>query len=365
LLIRRRTHIALICFLALTQAVALISPVRATPGSLTSLSDEDGELDSIVVTTLAFYADAFPEILFVALPSGDGWLTSFATFLALLGDRAQNLDYEHPAQLRKDLLYVTKARVQAMLRAGESSSSLFRVAADGSAPREYLCAMTVNPSGVASDDEVATRHLLGIFQADAPRYAVPKNQRLDHRHHLEYVLDHEIFHCLDALYNRPIPMSSDERTTAYFHFLNENGADAFALAMHIKRYGQGSEYSGRLAHIRGLSLFWGDPGHFTYDSARRILERENDDLTQMSISDILSLAASVRDRVAPTFGDFLEYELAATEASRALEDGFEPLCRNMHEQRDDSGLSIRDRLLLTSCTCYATVFRVSLSVSQD
>jgi hypothetical protein len=194
---------------------------------------------------------------------------------------------------------------------------------------------------------------------------VRKNQRLDHRRHLEYVLDHEIFHCLDALYNRPIPMSRDKRTTEYFHFLNENGADAFALAMQIKRCGRGSKYPERLAHIRGLSLFWGDPGHFTFDAARQILEREKNEFEQMSVRDVLALAASIRDRVAPTFRDFLEYESAAMEASRLLEDGFEPGCRNMLEQQRDRVLSIRDRLLLTSCTCYATVFGPSLRVPQD
>ena len=122
----------------------------------------------------------------------------------------------------------------------------------------------------------------------------------------------------------------------------------------------------KLGHAaRNVGLFWGDPGHFTFDAARQILEREKNQFEQMSVREILALAASIRDRVAPTFRDFLEYESAAMEASRLLEDGFEPGCRNMLEQRRDRVLSIRDRLLLTSCTCYATVFGVSLSISQD
>lgn len=357
LLVMRRTLFVLISFLALTLGVFTRTPACARSDGLMSASETDSELDSIVVERLAFYAAVFPEILFVALPAGDAWLTSFASFLALLGNQAHNLDYEHPSHLREHLLYVTKARMQAMLRAGESSSSLFQVGADGIAERKYLCAITVNPTGVASDDDVATSHLLGVFRDDASRYTVQKNQRLDHRHHLAYVIDHEIFHCLDALYNRPIPMSSDERTTKYFHFLNENGADVFALAMHLRRHGQLSEFPARLSYIRGLSLFWRDPGHFTYDSTRQMLERENDDLTQMSVRDILALAASIRDQVAQTFDDYVAFELAASEVADLLKEESDMLCREQREkQSNDRGISIADRLLSVSCVCYARVF---------
>lgn len=159
-------------------------------------TEKQGELDSLVVKKLAFYAQAFPEILFVALPAGDAWLDSFLTLVVLLGDHATDLDYEHPSHAREDLLYVAKARVQAMLRAGESSSSLFRVGADGLAKRENLCAITVNPCGVAKDDDVATWHLLEDLGPDRTPDVVLQERHLDYRHHLEYVLDSHAEHIL-------------------------------------------------------------------------------------------------------------------------------------------------------------------------
>ena len=365
LLIMLGPSFALTSFFALTLGIFTFSPACARSDDMMRAAEMDSALDSIVVERLGFYADVFPEILFVALAAGDAWRSSFSIFLALLGDQAKNLDYEHPSHLREDLLYVTKARVQAMLRARESSSSLFKVATDGLAERKYLCVITVNPTDVARDDDAATQHLLGVLQEDQRGHAVQKNQRLDHRHHLEYVLDHEIFHCLDALYIRPIPMSSDERTTEYFHFLNENGADAFAVAMHLKRHGKRSAYPHRLSYIRGLSLFWGDPGHFTYNAIRHVLGSEDDDLRQMTVRDILTLSASIRDQVVGTYEDYVAYELGATEAANVLQEWFALPCRDLRNQHSNhNSISMTDRLLWTSCDCYTTVFGRSSAPSD-
>jgi len=290
----------------------------ATQASPTSCSPARAQvLNSIVDRQLEMYRSRFPEIEFVLLSGRDQHEQRMVELIWLLGDDAANLDYEHPPELREDLLAVSLARVAIMLRQRSSSSALFQVGKNGQAQRAQLCVLTLDACNIARDSQQATLHMLTIPEKEFAR--IPESQYLDADHHLEFVVDHEIHHCLMSHRGEPIPMSRRERWPDYMQRRNETAADAYGLAMHILKYGTDSNYVRTLIAIRGLSLLTGDPDHYTSAAMgatlRHLCARAE---PGPDIDRALAVAVMARDRFDDGYEGYLKYRYAAFQAMGRL-----------------------------------------------
>lgn len=302
----------------LVLAVGVRSAWAAEDGAAPQPPRGDGP-QAIADRTIRFYNDTYPDILFVQLPGGEQQEGSGVALSLLLGHAADNLDYEHPPSLREDLLYLSIQRVLMMLRHNASSSALFRVGEGSVSTRKHLCAITLDPYRVAGNALRSTAHLLDF--PDEQIVLIPPARRLDPHSHLQFVLDHEAFHCLDALYNAPIPMSKKRYWSQYMLFRNEHAADAYAVAMHIARQGGVTPYAGNLLRIRGLSLYNADPDHFTCAAIEQVLAIRTSELLRMGTDVMLRLGAQVREKVVPGYEGYLAYRVAALAAIERLDVG--------------------------------------------
>lgn len=274
-------------------------------------------LNAIVDRKLEIYRSHFPEIQFVVLSARDRHEQGMAELLRLLGDGAANLDYEHPPGLRADLLAVSLARVAIMLRNHLSSSALFQAGQNGQAQRRQLCVLTLDVCNLASDSRQATFNMLPIPEQEFER--MPDRQHLDADLHMEYVIDHEVHHCLKAHRGEPIPMSMHEHWSDYMQRRNETAADAYGLAMHILKYGTDSQYVSTLIAIRGLSLLAGDPDHYTTGAMgatlRHLCKRPD---PGPDIDRSLAIAARIRETFIQGYEDYLKFRYAAFQAMSRL-----------------------------------------------
>ncbi len=281
---------------------------RSTVHSV-GVESKEQMVQRIVDQKIQFYNNAFREILLVQLPGGGSWLESALAFKQLLGQEATNPDYEHPPEAREDLLYVSTRRVLFMLQANASSSALFRVGTEAAAKRTHLCVITLDPAAVARDDATATSHLLDCPPKMLAR--IPKALRLNHRDYLQFVIDHEAFHCIDALYNGPIPMSEKEYWGQYMMFRNEHGGDAYAIAVHIARHGRVTPFVENLTRIRSLCLFNAAPEHLTRGALRAVADLDPATLAGAGPREVLAVADRVREQVVPDYPGYLAYRAAA------------------------------------------------------
>lgn len=312
-------------------------------------------LEQIVTQRVAFYNKAFPQLQFVRLRGGPGAHTEFARLQELLGRGAASMDYEHPADLRGTLLQAVMGRVQIMLDERAASASLFRVGDSAQASQPYLCVLTLDAGMVAHSDAQATRHLLDLSEHTFGR--VHPSNYLDDEAHLAFVVDHEVYHCLDAFYNGPVPMSTRTYAAPFAFFRNENGADAFGVAMHLREHGRATAYTGNLLRIRALALLSADPNHFTHAAIRRVLQRDPRRLRAMTPLEMVGIATQVRDAVAADYRQYVQFRIAAIKASRALGgtvDVSDQATRALASARDDP--AVTNRLFYRALSSYRQLF---------
>lgn len=274
-----------------------------------------GDVETFITARLAAYAEAFPQVQFERF-LGPRSLAETRRLLALVGADGSNLDYEHTSDLRAALLEVNLQRVQYMLSEGEASASMYRRGPSGSAERAYVCALTLDPAAVAADHVSATRHMLPVSSAEFSRLS--ERHFLDPRAHLSFVIDHELYHCLDALFNGPIPMGEDETVAEFAAHRNEHGADAFAIAIHIKEHGRPTEYVQKMLRLRTLALVAEDVNHYTPASIRGVLETHEARVESMDLVQLFAYATRVRDRAVPDIASYRQYRKAAALACDAL-----------------------------------------------
>lgn len=304
--------------LVLLLAAALLACFSATRAAAEARADQ-GAVSApqrAVDERLLHYNSAFPDILFVQLPGGEEWVESSRTFQDLLGGGdAANLDYEHPPELREDLLTVSVGRVLSMLRHNATSSALFRVGEDSAATRDHVCVITLDPHAAAGDDDLATAHLLDVPPQLLER--IPPHYQLDRTRFLRFLIDHEVFHCLDARYLGPIPMSDREHWGPYMLYRNENGADAYAAAMHLAEGGDPG-FLDNLIRIRALCLYSADPEHATCGALRAAASLDRRSMAGLSPWEVLRLAHRIRMQVVPDYAGYLRYRAAACQAMRDI-----------------------------------------------
>lgn len=286
---------------------------QATAGDVMA----DVTLAGIIDERRRFYNDTFTDIQFVVLQGGIAWYEDMEALDILLGQGPSSLDYEHPAELREDLMYVSRARVEMMLMEDMPSASLFRTD-EPMGWREKICVITINPERVAGDDRAATYFLLSGF--DEIRGRIRADRHLDRHAFLRFIFDHEAYHCLESNYIGPQPMSHLEHWAGYHDYRHENGADAFAVGMHIQRQGSKTAFVDAIGSIRGLSLFCEDCNHWTPDAIGRIADAGG--LVDMDAMALVRYATDLRDEVVTDYNTYLVYLSSATQACRQLRGGF-------------------------------------------
>lgn len=307
-----------VCFFLPTRPVRAADEAQAqsvrSPDTATAARRK--QLDKIVLSRLAFYAGQFPDVDFVVLDSAGGVAANMEALARVIGQDPVPLDYEHPEELRRALLYATLWRVELLLGTDVGSSTLFRPGTNAAAKRESVCVVTLNPWAIARNDQAATLHFLDLPE---PYLApIPPRHHLDHVAHLRFALDHEIYHCLDSLYNGPMPMSYLEHWDDYMMRKDEAGADAFAVIMNIAEHGRRTAYARTLQNIRGLALLADDPNHDTYATVGAVLQMDPAALAKTDVRERFRLATAVRNRTVGTYADYLRYAAAAFSVMESL-----------------------------------------------
>jgi len=270
--------------------------------------------------SIQFYNAHYSDIRFIRLRGGDDWIRDLVRVQLLMGNNARCLDYAHPPDLRKDLLTVSVMRVQWMLQNSFSSAALFAVGEDGTADRANLCVITLDPEAAPSSDRDATRAMLDLPDEVFARMAAVRY--LDHDQHLEFVFDHEAYHCLDSYYNGPAPMSDKRYAGEYRFFHNEQGADAYGISMNLRRHGRITRHAENMLRVRALSLLNGDPNHNTYKAVAQVLRHDPTALGRLTPRQAFDLAGRIRTQVLPGYDDYVAYRAAAFQAMQEL--GLEP-----------------------------------------
>ncbi|QKT03905.1 hypothetical protein HUS23_08790 [Ectothiorhodospiraceae bacterium 2226] len=260
---------------------------------------------------LGSYAALYPDMRFVNLTGGDATWADLTRLRTLLGPEPVNLDYEHPEDLRETLMRASLGRIHLMLTHQVPSAALFQADRPRDPP-DLVCVLTIDPCQAGADDLAATRQLLNL--PDGEFGNVPEAAYLRKEDFLEFVVDHEVYHCLKAHTVGPQPMSGKPLWAGYHHHLDEKGADAYALARHIKERGRITAFAENVQRIRNLALYTLDPDHFTCDAIERVLALPVDELAARNEHELLELANDLRAELDPGYPGYLAYIASAIEA---------------------------------------------------
>jgi hypothetical protein len=318
--------------LVLATSLGLTASVTAVEGTACTAAEQPGagveqgrgkgashgrgpSLDQMFSDRLEHYSGEFPDILFVKLGGAENWAQDLVTIAVLLGPEPASLDYEHPPEVREELMTLSFARLRLMLRHKAPSASLFR-AADPSGRARAVCVITVDPETIAHDDGTATGHLLSLPPGHDGR--VPTDLELPHRVYLNFVIDHEIFHCLSSRHNGPQPQSFKPLWADFWHFREENGADAFAIAMHTRRHGQFGRFADNLKRLRATAIVAGDTNHWTYRALDTVMQDDPSGIATLSIAEVFEYATAIRDALVPDYDAYLRYVRSADIAMERL-----------------------------------------------
>ncbi len=250
-----------------------------------------------------YYNRAYADILFIHLNPACAWAGDYDAFTQALGPDATNMDYAHPPAVRKDLLDLSLARVRWMLDHREPSASLFKRAGHNGSTKSLICTITLEADDFARNDRVATESMLDLDARLLSRVA-PRHY-LDFLDQIRFTIDHEAYHCLDAVRNGPMPMSQLEHYDHYYAFRNENGADAYAAMMHARNYGRVTGFIENMQRIRALTILNNDLQHYTVAALEHVLATPLNELMVPLDSGIVALATRIEDEVMPSYDQFI------------------------------------------------------------
>lgn len=307
-IIKKASYILLsMCFFVLNTAVN----AQEASGS----SEATQLTRSLIKQKLEEYQDLYPDILFLHFEGGNELLDEMTALDLVLGYQPRSMDYEHPPHLREDLLIVSVERIIQMLRYQAPSASLFQ-ADTPLGWQQYVCVITLAPDNMATSSLQATGYLLAL--PDQIINSIPGHMQLLPEDYLEFVVDHEAYHCLKSMYVGPQPLSHKEFWADYQHFLEEQSADSYALAMHIKNRGEMSSFGKNLQRIRCLSLYGADPAHLTSKALGLVLSMPLASITSMTANDVFALANRIKQKLTIDYDDYVQYLSASVQAMQTL-----------------------------------------------
>ena len=262
-----------------------------------------------------YYRHLYPEISFLILQGGDETVDDMLALGLLLGFQPKSLDYEHPPELREDLMIVSVNRILLMLQSKMPSASLFMADAP-LVSQEKICVLTINPDEIASDSIQATRHLSNLPEKFIQK--VPEDLQLQSGDYLMFVIDHEVYHCLQSMYVGPQRMSQKELWGEYNGFLDEQGADAYALGMNINTRREIQSFAENILRVRGVALYSGDTGHLTCKALQQIVKVPVEDLAEMSANEIFDMANQIKERMTISYDEYIQYLASSVYAMKDL-----------------------------------------------
>lgn len=277
--------------------------------------NEVDSLNTILDEKIEFYRDLYPDIAFVVLQGGKESLDDMMTLDLVLGYQPQSLDYEHPPELREDLMFASAERIWMMLRSRLSSASAFK-ADKPLGWQELICVLTINPQASAADSIMATQDLLSFSHKAIQK--IPNEMRLQPDDYLAFVVDHEIYHCLKSINVGPQLMSKKELWAGYNNYHEEQGADAYALAMHIKFRDDKSNFAKNILRIRGMGLYNADPDHLTYKALEEVLKAPSEQIVGMSAKEIFYLANTIKKRLTLSYDAYLQHLSSVAQAMKEI-----------------------------------------------
>jgi len=295
----------------LTAAMTLAVNAQSAPDA----DDKSSSLDSLLNEKLEFYRQLYPEISFMILKGGDELVADMMALDIALGHKPSSLDYEHPPKLREDLMMASANRIVYMLQYSMPSASLFK-ADTPLGWQESLCVLTINPVEIAADSIRATQSLLDLPQDFIKE--ISDDLRLQPTDYLEFVIDHEIYHCLHSMYIGPQTMSQKESWGDYNHYLNEQGADAYALGMHIKIHLGAQSFAKNILRVRGMSLYSADPDHLTCKALQQAFKIPAEDMAKMSAKEVFDTAKQIQQRLTISYDEYIQYLASSIEAMKLL-----------------------------------------------
>ena len=269
------------------------------------------EIYSSIQQKLDFYNKEFPDIQFVHLKNGE-WEKSLQALELFIGYQATSLDYEHPKDLREELLFATVAKIQMMLVNKITSSYLFRVGQLPVASSKHVCIITLDPKTTVYNDEVSTQYFV-----DLPKEvirSIPLQSHIDNQKHLNFIIDHEAFHCIDTYKFGGIPMSNKAYSTRYDTYKRESQADMFAVAMNTHRHRTVTRCSNNMKMLRGLTLINGEPQHYSIEAMQLIIDHSLNKIVDSNPTEIVSLVKNIYKENLPSYANYMEYRVAAINA---------------------------------------------------
>lgn len=280
-----------------------------------SFKDNDTVL-SIISDRVASYNNTYPEIHFIHLAGSSNEYLDFVRVLRLLGTEPQPLDYEHSADLREDLLDVTMHRLKLMLHTSNVSATLFRVSEDSVLERKNLCLITLNPDDFATSGQVAVENLLNL-----PAETISKihtARKLDNIDYLQFVLNHEMFHCVDTYLHGGQRMVGDNFSAEYDLVRRESVADAFAMAVHIKNHKGITSFARNFLHMRALWIYSNSPHHCTYETVIAVLNHEQELVKSKDYSMLAEFANRITNETAGNYSNFVSNHAAELGAAKSM-----------------------------------------------
>ena len=303
----------LVCIALCLTVVASVSGSNAQNEAYPA--SENDHLQALLKKKLQYYRAQYSEILILNLEGGVDFPADMVALDLVLGFQPVSLDYEHPPELRKDLMVVSFERIISMLRFQAPSAALFK-ADNPLGWQEHVCVLTIDPLKIAADSNTASQHLLSL-PPEAIQH-MPRDFKLRPGDYLEFVIDHEIYHCLKSMYVGPQRRSHKQFWAEYNQFIEEQGADAYALGMHIKLRGEISPFTNNIRRIRGMSLYNADPDHLTCKALGRVLELPVEDLVGMSANQIFELATRIKGQLTIEYEEYLRHLASAVQAMKEL-----------------------------------------------
>lgn len=279
-------------------------------------ASEPSELQHIIDNKIRYYNERYPDIRFMHIDGGKDWHGELIAVLTMLGDQPVAMDYDHPPELRKDVIEVSIERLRRMLQYDIVSATLFSTGEHSLIERPYLCTITLNPGAFVADDATATQYMLDI--SDEVMGKVHPARYLDHREHLRFTLDHEAYHCIDSYLHGGVPMSQETLGGQYHLFRRESVADAYAMAMHIREKGAISRYARNITHFRAMWLFTDSPNRCTFETIREVLLEDPDFIRELSDEEIIDLAIEIRNLAVRPYQGYLTQRATALQAAKIL-----------------------------------------------
>jgi len=273
------------------------------------------KINQAIKKKLDYYNQTFPYIQFVHLKNGE-WEKSLQALELFIGYQATSLDYEHPKELREDLLYATVSKIQMILINKISSSYLFKVGEMPVASKPHTCVITLDPATNVLTNQAATQYFIDLPLETLK--SLPEKSYLDKDQHLDFIIDHEAFHCLDSYHYGGIPMSKKAFSTRYDCFKREIQADMFAIAMHIRRNKKITRYANNIMTIRAMTLINGELQHDSASAMQLMINSDKEKFIHTQPTELVKKVKQLYKTIAPNYEEYIDFRVAAVEVIRML-----------------------------------------------